>query len=87
MVTGIITGFFLRRFENLKLISKLITGFIFLLLFFLGISVGSNSDIVNNLPTIGLQALIITAGALAGSILLAWIVYKRFFSNENNDSL
>lgn len=79
MVIGIIAGYFLRRIPDIKIIGKLITGFIFLLLFFLGISVGHNETIVNNLTTIGLQALIITVGALAGSILSAWFVYKKFF--------
>lgn len=87
MVAGVITGLYLRRFNNLKFISKLITGFIFLLLFFLGISVGNNPDIVNNLPTIGLQSIIITTGALAGSILAALFVYKRFFSKNDNNPI
>lgn len=79
MLLGIGTGYFLRRIPDIKIIGKLITCFIFLLLFFLGISVGHNEKIVNNLTTIGLQALIITMGAIAGSILLAWFVYKKFF--------
>ncbi|MBK5720728.1 LysO family transporter [Dysgonomonas sp. Marseille-P4677] len=82
MVIGIIAGYFLRSIPNIKIIGKLITGFIFLLLFFLGISVGHNETIVNNLTTIGLQALIITMGAIAGSVLLAWLVYKKFFQKE-----
>ncbi|MBD8346705.1 MULTISPECIES: LysO family transporter [unclassified Dysgonomonas] len=79
MVIGIIAGYFLRRIPDIKIIGKLITGFIFLLLFFLGIAVGHNEKIVNNLTTIGLQALIITMGAIAGSVGLAWFVYKKFF--------
>lgn len=79
MLLGIGAGYFLRRIPDIKIIGKLITYFIFLLLFFLGISVGHNEKIVNNLTTIGLQALIITMGAIAGSILLAWFVYKKFF--------
>ena len=79
MVIGIIAGYFLRRIPDIKIIGKLITGFIFLLLFFLGIAVGHNEKIVNNLTTIGLQALIITMGAIAGSVGLAWFVFKKFF--------
>ncbi|MBF0650019.1 LysO family transporter [Dysgonomonas sp. GY75] len=82
MLLGIGAGYFLRRIPDIKIIGKLITCFIFLLLFFLGISVGHNEKIVNNLTTIGLQALIITMGAIAGSILLAWFVYKKFFVKE-----
>ena len=82
MLLGIGAGYFLRRIPDIKIIGKLITCSIFLLLFFLGISVGHNEKIVNNLTTIGLQALIITMGAIAGSILLAWFVYKKFFVKE-----
>lgn len=82
MVAGIIGGYVLRRVPDMKIIGKLISVFIFLLLFFLGIAVGHNEKIVSNLTTMGLQALVITMGALAGSILLAWFVYKKFFSDE-----
>lgn len=83
MVIGIIAGYFLRRIPDTKIIGRLITGFIFLLLFFLGIAVGHNEKIVNNLTAIGLQALIITMGAIAGSVVLAWFVYKKFFEKES----
>lgn len=79
MVSGIVAGYFLRRIPNITFIGKLITGFIFLLLFTLGLSVGGNDVIVNNLSTIGVQALVITLAAVMGSVLAAWIVYKRFF--------
>lgn len=79
MVVGIIVGYCLRRVPELSFLPRLISGFIFLLLFFLGISVGKNPQIMDNLPSIGGQALIITFGALAGSLFLAWLVYKKFF--------
>jgi len=81
MVSGIVAGYFLRRIPNITFIGKLITGFIFLLLFTLGLSVGGNDVIVSNLSTIGVQALVITLAAVVGSVLAAWIVYKRFFRN------
>lgn len=87
MIAGVITGLYLRRFNNLKLIGKFITGFIFLLLFFLGISVGNNPNIVSNLPAIGVQSIIITTGGLAGSILAAFFVYKRFFNKNDNNPI
>lgn len=79
MIVGIVGGYFLRRVPELTLLPRLISIFIFLLLFFLGISVGKNPQIMNNLLLIGGQALIITFGALAGSLALAWLVYKKFF--------
>ncbi|WP_455968731.1 LysO family transporter, partial [Butyricimonas virosa] len=51
----------------------------FLLLFLLGITVGANGDVMNNLDSIGLEALLITLAAIAGSVLCAWGVYRFFF--------
>lgn len=79
MIAGIVAGYFLRRIPNISFIGKLITVFIFLLLLFLGISVGKDEHIISNLSTIGVQALVITLGAIVGSVMLSWIVYKRFF--------
>ena len=57
---------------------KLIYFAIFLLLFLLGITVGANGDVMNNLDSIGLEALLITLAAIAGSVLSAWGVYRFF---------
>ena len=83
MLGGIFTGFLLRR-RNLGYIGKFISLFIYILLFLLGISVGGNPDIMNNLSTIGGSALIITIGALAGSCTLALVVYRVFFLDTDN---
>ena len=78
MVTGIILGYLFRE-RNLKIVYKLINYAIFLLLFLLGITVGANGDIMNNLATIGYDALLITLAAVAGSDLCAWGIYRFFF--------
>lgn len=62
-------------------VDKLISYAIYLLLFLLGISVGLNDTIVNNLHTIGLNALWITIGAVLGSLLVSWAVYRIWFSS------
>lgn len=79
MVSGILLGYLFRE-RNLKFIQKLITWAIFILLFLLGLSVGVNDQIMDNLDTIGMDALLITFGAVAGSILCAWGIYKFYFS-------
>lgn len=78
MISGIVLGYLFRK-KNLSLIPRLITCAIFALLFLLGLSVGTNDQIMNNLDTIGLDALIITFGAIAGSVFCAWVVYKFYF--------
>ena len=78
MVCGIILGYaFIER--NLKFVQKLINYAIFLLLFLLGITVGANGEVMNNLDSIGLEALLITLAAITGSVLCAWGVYHFFF--------
>ena len=78
MVCGIILGYAFKE-RNLKFVQKLINYAIFLLLFLLGIRVGANGDVINNLDSIGLEALLITLAAIAGSVLCAWGVYRFFF--------
>ena len=82
MLLGVLTGYILRN-HKLGFVQKLITIAIWLLLFLLGIAVGINDDIMNNLDTIGLQALILASGAVLGSVVLAWCVYKFFFVSKS----
>ncbi len=80
MSAGIFTGYLLRNKEFLaRHIGIIITWLIYMLLFLLGISVGTNNDIISNLDEIGLDAMLITAGALSGSVIAAWITYRFFF--------
>ncbi|MFA8435270.1 MAG: LysO family transporter [Marinifilaceae bacterium] len=83
MTLGILIGFFVSKYPKIiKGADKLTTWSIYLLLFLLGIGVGLNDKIINNLHTIGLQAMILTFGAVVGSILLAWFTYSLFFKNK-----
>ncbi|MCD8471324.1 MAG: lysine exporter LysO family protein [Parabacteroides chartae] len=52
------------------------------MLFLLGISVGNNEAIVNNLPEIGGKAFLIAVSATLGSLICAWVVYRYFFKKE-----
>ena len=80
MTVGIILGLFLDQIPKLiKAVDKLITYAIYLLLFLLGISVGINEKIMNNLDSIGVKALMISFGAISGSVLATWILYKTMF--------
>ncbi len=84
MMAGIVLGCFLLTRKRLAAINdKFITYAIYLLLLLLGISIGSNKTIVANLPVLGVKALIVTIGAMVGSILLALLTYKLFFKNRS----
>lgn len=75
MFTGMLAGYLLRS-KRLTWIHKIITLLIWLLLFLLGIDVGANPSIINGLHTIGLEALILTAAAVAGSVLASWGLWR-----------
>lgn len=83
MTAGIVIGMFVNKLPRLiKTVDKLISYAIYLLLFLLGISVGLNKKIIENLDTIGLKAVLITLGSVAGSVLVAWVLYRFWFQTE-----
>ncbi|MDH6306240.1 uncharacterized membrane protein YbjE (DUF340 family) [Parabacteroides sp. PF5-5] len=85
MFGGIAIGYLLRRVEFLQKIGKPISYTIILLLFLLGISVGGDREIVNNLPALGGQAFILALAGTLGSVLAAWGVYHFFFKEKKGD--
>lgn len=82
MLAGVLTGLLLRR-RDLRMVPRLITVAIWLLLFLLGTEVGSNRAILDNLPVIGVQAVVLTAGGLAGTLLCAWWVWRHYFMDKD----
>ncbi|MDR2148476.1 MAG: LysO family transporter [Tannerella sp.] len=82
MFAGIAVGYFFRRWERLKNINFLIIIIICLMLFLLGVSIGSNKLIVKNIGTLGWQAFIIGTAATLGSILAGWGLYRWLFKKR-----
>ncbi len=76
---------FRSKTKLISSINKSTIWIIFLLLFFLSVTVGKNPEIMNNLSTIGLRGLQIAVAALLGSLVLAWAVYHRFFKNGEHE--
>ncbi len=83
MTIGIILGFTIQnKSKVVKAIDPMINIAIYALLFLLGISVGTNETIINNLDTLGAQALLLTFGGVMGSVVLAFFTYKFFFETK-----
>ena len=74
MLCGIAVGYMLRN-KNTRIVSRIITVLIWLLLFLLGIEVGSNPRIVMGMQTLGIEALVLTIGGAVGTILCAWLLW------------
>ena len=88
MLAGIAIGFVIKRFPKaIRVNDKLISWAIYLLLLLLGISVGSNQTIIQNLDKIGVQAAIITLGAISGSVLSLWLIYRLYFQTEQPNGI
>lgn len=68
VLTGMLLGYLLRK-RDLKKIHPIITLLIWLLLFILGIEVGSNEEIIRGLHTIGYEAVVLTLGGTLGSVI------------------
>lgn len=82
MFGGIAIGYLLRQVAILQKIGKPISYTIILLLFLLGLSVGGNREIVNNLPALGGQAFLLAFAGTSGSIIAAWAVHYYFFKER-----
>ncbi len=75
MLSGILFGYLFKK-KKITWISRVITLLIWVLLFLLGIDVGSNQAIMSGLHTIGQEALVITVGAVLGSVVGARLLWK-----------
>ncbi|MFI3285699.1 MAG: LysO family transporter [Rikenellaceae bacterium] len=82
IVVGALLGMLIRSPKAPAFFAKLLNIIVYVLLTAMGIVVGGNKDIVNNLSTIGLKAFIITAGAVLGSMSFAYIIYRCFFKEK-----
>ena len=93
---GILSGVLYRKLSTGARISltdvaarwqgRIVTWLIWLLLFLLGIEVGSNEMIVRSLPTLGVEALLLSSAATLGCCVLAcmlWRVSKNNTVQEN----
>ena len=75
MFCGIAVGFLLRK-RRLRVVPHAVTVLIWLLLFFLGVEVGENPQVIGGITTLGLEALWLSIAGLAGTILFSWALWR-----------
>ncbi len=75
LICGTLTGFLLRRFR-MRFLPLLLTVLVCLLLFALGLEAGANQTIMNNLPALGIEALVMAVAAVTGSCLMAALLWR-----------
>lgn len=75
IIGGIVTGRLLSSWR-LAFVSRIITLIIWLLLFLLGLEVGSDPAVVGGMATLGRTAFVIFAFSVAGSIGASWLLWR-----------
>ncbi len=68
LIAGIVLGYVLRKKKRVNL-TRATFGIILLLIFSLGFSLGSNNELLNSLPKVGLSATVILLFAVGFSVL------------------
>lgn len=81
--TGIALGYLFRKVKVLQMLPKSISWTIWLLLFFFGLQVGANEQVVSNLDTLGLKALLVAVSGSLGSCVAAWLLYRFLFKERS----
>lgn len=76
MASGIAIGWLLHR-RKLTHLGKVTNFLIWVLLFLLGVEVGGDERIIRGIASLGLEAIAVAAGGVAGSALLALLLWCR----------
>ena len=72
---GMLLGYTIRK-KSTEWLSRLLTLLVWALLILMGIEVGGNDRIMRALPTLGVEALLLSALATLGSCGAAWLLWK-----------
>jgi uncharacterized membrane protein YbjE (DUF340 family) len=76
---GVLLGSIGKKYQRLFYYSEILTSVsLYLLLLFLGISIGKNSEIIDNMASIGLKGFSFAIASALGSIILIIPLYLIF---------
>lgn len=79
MLLGVGVGYLLTGRKIVANIGKIVSIAIYVLLFLMGILVGSNPAVIDNFSNIGVDALIIASASVIGSSIVAMFIFKWIF--------
>lgn len=82
MCAGILVGHLLKKKSFIHKISAQVKYVIIILLFTMGMNIGSDKKIIADFLQLGWQGFVIAALATFGSVLAAWCVYRFVFSKQ-----
>lgn len=75
LIAGIMVGFLLRNRKRIDL-GKISFGAIIVLIFSMGFSIGSSNELLQSMPKIGLNALVIVGLAMFFSVVFLKVFQK-----------
>ncbi len=76
---GVLLGSLGKKYQKMFSFSEILTSVsLYLLLLFLGISIGSNSEIISNMTQIGFKAFFFAISSALGSIIFILPLYFIF---------
>ena len=84
---GICAGFIRRRIKAFSHVGKAVSLTVFVMLFFLGVEIGSDEHVLENLSTLGLRAFVLAVTGVAGSVILSMLLYKALFRKETENRI
>jgi uncharacterized membrane protein YbjE (DUF340 family) len=76
LIAGILLGYFSRERIRVKL-DRVTLAAIVVLIFSLGFSIGSNTELLNSMPKIGITALVMSVLTIAFSVLFVKLARRR----------
>lgn len=85
IVLGAFIGYFLRRKKFIGKVANIVQIIVCVLLFLLGITVGSNKLILDNLSYYCGQATIISVLSILGSAIASLILFHFCFKGKDNE--
>lgn len=75
MLSGMAVGVLLRK-RRLRVVPHAVTVLIWALLFFLGVEVGQNPQVIGGIRDLGLEALWLSLTGIAGTVLFSWALWR-----------
>ena len=86
LALGIVLGYFVRKKPRFIAASnRLVSISIYALLFLLGVALGTNDDVLEQLPKLGGYAFVLAVLSIIGSIILAAFLYRKMFKKMEEE--
>jgi uncharacterized membrane protein YbjE (DUF340 family) len=86
VAVGMVFGHLMRsRRAVLAVVGKATSWSVWTLVFFLGVSIGGNETVIHALGKLGMQALVLCVGGIAGSVLVSCLASRWLLESARNE--